>query len=328
MMDAEHTARHFDWDVADLTDQHGRTIVVTGASGGIGWEITQALVGAGATVIAAVRDVEKMAARVAQAADRQGYTAADRQGYRVLDGLDAAADRIVVRRVDVSDRRSIDRFIEALAADGVVLDALVNNAGASVPRFELSVDGIELTYATNLVGAARLAEGLLALLVGPAPRIVLVGTNLSQRLRAVPDLERSGDPAAFSQFRAYVRSKIAAAAFAVDLGERLAASGSPVRSVIAHPGVAATGMSAQADRALTRAIASVTTRLGRTAADAARSVIWSATAAEIEQGVFVGPALRRSDRRLHVVPVRGAVADPAFRARVREFLATDLAARP
>jgi hypothetical protein len=91
--------------------------------------------------------------------------------------------------------------------------------------------------------------------------------------------------------------------------------------VIAHPGVAATAMASQADNAVTRAIAAfITSRLARTPEDAARSVIWSASAPDIEQGVFVGPPLTRRDRRLHVVPVRGGAAHPAFRARVRAFV--------
>lgn len=304
--------RAFAWDVSEVADQDGRTVVVTGASSGVGLEVAGVLVRAGATVIAGVRDVAKMAALVP----------------RLTAGLDGGTARIETRLLDVADLRSIDGFATGLARDGVVLDALVNNAGISAPRFEMGPDGVELTYATNLVGPAVLAERLLPRLTGRDPRVVLVGSNLSQRTRAVPDLDEIGEPARFRQLAAYRGSKIAAAAAAVGLGERLLADGSPIRSVIAHPGVAATGMAAQADNAVTRAIAAaVTSRLARPAGDAARSVIWSATSPDVEQGVFVGPALRRRDRRLHVVPVRGAVADPAFRELVHDLVQTVLARR-
>jgi NAD(P)-dependent dehydrogenase (short-subunit alcohol dehydrogenase family) len=292
----------FEWDISDLTGQEGWTVVVTGASSGVGLAATAALLRAGARVIAGVRDVAKMAALVPQLTD-------------------GTVGRVEIRLLDVSHLRSIDEFASGLARDGVVLDALVNNAGISASRFRLSPDGVELTYATNLVGPAVLAERLLPRMTGTDPRVVLVGSNLSQRTRVVPDLDAVGEPARFRQFATYRGSKVAAAAYAVGLGERLAAAGSPVRSVIAHPGVAATAMAAQADGAVARAIAEVvTSRLARPASEAARSVIWSATSPAVEQGVFVGPALRRRDHRLHVVPVRGAAADPAFRQRVRAFV--------
>lgn len=301
----EASVEQFDWESSQLTDQHGRTVVVTGASSGVGFEVTKALVRAGATVIAGVRNTAKMSALVPQLVEA---------------GQGAASGRVVVRELDVSDRRSIDAFADELDT-GIVLDALINNAGISAARFAADGDGVELTYATNLLGPARLADRLLPRLTGRDPRVVLVGSNLSQRTSAVPDLARISDAAVYRQLVAYRGSKIAAAAHAVDLGERLAAAGSRVRSVIAHPGVAATRMAAQADNAVTRAIAAaVTGMLARDVADAARSVIWSAASPDVQQGVFVGPALRRRDRRLHVVPVRGGAADPAFRARVREIV--------
>jgi hypothetical protein len=79
-------------------------------------------------------------------------------------------------------------------------------------------------------------------------------------------------------------------------------------------------MNGQAETLTQRLGGMVARSLSRTATDGARSTLWSATAPDVTEGVFVGPALRRGDRRLHVVPVRGAAADPAFRARVRAFV--------
>jgi NAD(P)-dependent dehydrogenase (short-subunit alcohol dehydrogenase family) len=118
----------------------------------------------------------------------------------------------------------------------------------------------------------------------------------------------------------YTDSKTAATALAVDLGERLRAAGSDVRSVIAHPGIAATGMNDQAETLAQRLGGMIARSMARTAEDGARSTLWSATAPDVAEGVFVGPALRRGDRRLHVVPVRGTATDPVFRQRVRTFV--------
>jgi NAD(P)-dependent dehydrogenase (short-subunit alcohol dehydrogenase family) len=284
----------FPWEPDEMPDQHGRTVVVTGATGGLGLVVATRLADAGARVLAGVRDLDR-AARVLPA------------------GLEA-------RAVDTASVASVRAFARHLAEDGIVVDALVNNAGTSAPRFELGVDGVERTWATNVVGPAVLADAMLPVLGGPSPRVVLVGSNFSQRTSRVPDLDAVGDRSRFRQLAAYTASKTAAAALAVDLGERLRASGSTVRSVIAHPGIAATGMNGQAETRLATLAGSIARLAARTAEDGARAVLWAATAPDVEEGVFVGPALRRSDRRLHVVPVRGAAADPAFRARVRALV--------
>jgi NAD(P)-dependent dehydrogenase (short-subunit alcohol dehydrogenase family) len=286
----------FEWDPREMPDQHGRTVVVTGATGGLGLVVATTLAAAGARVVAGVRDLDKAA--------------------RVLPshpGLEA-------RLVDTASVASVTAFARRLADDGVLVDALVNNAGVSAARFALGVDGVERTWATNVVGPAVLADAVLPVLGGPSPRVVLVGSNLSQRATRVPDLDAVGDPARYRQFAAYTASKTSAAALAVELGERLRASGSPVRSVIAHPGVAATAMNGQAETRQARVAGRIARLVARTAEDGARSTLWAATAPDVSEGVFVGPALRRSDRRLHVVPVRGAAADPSFRTRARAFV--------
>lgn len=286
----------FEWEPAAMPDQHGRTVVVTGATGGLGLVVATTLASAGARVVAGVRDLDKAA--------------------RVLPvGLDLEA-----RLVDTASVASVTAFARQLAADGIVVDALVNNAGATLGTFGRTDEGIERTWATNVVGPAVLAEAMLPLLGGPSPRIVLVGSNLSQRTRRVPGPGGVDGPDDYSQFGVYTDSKTAAAALSVDLGERLRAAGSDIRSVIAHPGIAATGMNDQAETLAQRLGGMVARSMARTAADGARSTLWAATAPDVTEGVFVGPALRRGDRRLHVVPVQGPAADPAFRARVRAFV--------
>ncbi|MFJ3385586.1 MULTISPECIES: SDR family NAD(P)-dependent oxidoreductase [unclassified Curtobacterium] len=286
----------FPWELDQMPDQRGRTVVVTGATGGLGLVVATRLAAAGARVVAGVRDLDK-AARV----------------LPVGNGLEA-------RLVDTASVASVTAFARRLADDGIIVDALVNNAGVSVARFALGVDGVERTWATNVVGPAVLADAMLPVLGGPAPRVVLVGSNLSQRTSRVPDLDAVGRAEGYRQFAAYTDSKTAAAALAVDLGVRLRASGSPVRSVIAHPGIAATGMNGQAETAMARVAGRIARLAARTAEDGARSTLWAATAADVPEGVFVGPALRRGDRRMHPVPVAGAAADPVFRERVRAFV--------
>jgi NAD(P)-dependent dehydrogenase (short-subunit alcohol dehydrogenase family) len=292
----------FEWRLDDLAEQRDRTFIVTGATSGLGLVVARVLVHAGAHVILAVRDLIK----------------AEQILPLITSGGTGHAE---VRELDVASMSSVNAFADALAGDGVQLTALVNNAGVSVPTFRQGADGIELTTATNVVGPAILAERLLPLFAGPAPRVVLVGSNFSQRTRSAPDLDRMSKPEEYRQLRQYTASKVLAAAWAVDFSDRLAAIASPVRSVIAHPGVARTGMSDQAGGPVAKALASVVVpRIARTPEDGARAILFAATAPDVPERVFIGPGLRRSDARLHVVPVRGAAADPAFRSRVREFV--------
>ncbi|GAB3558143.1 SDR family NAD(P)-dependent oxidoreductase [Spelaeicoccus albus] len=291
----------FDFSFADIPDQRGRTIVITGATSGLGFVAARELAKAGAHIIIGARNRDK-AAHVAAALAGRGS--------------------VEIRPLDTASLDSIAAFAHDVLSEGPRIGALINNAGVSVARFDKGVDGTELTWATNVVGPAALAERLLPAMTGTDPRIVLVGSNLSQRTTAVPDLSGIDDASAFAQLGTYRSSKTAAAAVAVDLTDRLEATGSPIRSVIAHPGVAATAMNQQATTPMSRVTArAVDALLARTPDDAARSIVWAAVAPDVPQRTFIGPRLRRGDHRLHTVPVRGAAADPEFRAQVRNFVA-------
>lgn len=333
-----------------IPDQRGRTVVITGATSGLGLVAARRLSAAGARVIVGVRNPAKAArlfdnadtateagapidaatagtapssadssARAAAAVDPAAFDPSPTS--LTSRAADAARRAVEIRPLDTASLASIAAFANSLLADGIRLDALINNAGVSMPRFERSVDGTELTWATNVVGPAALTARLLPAMTSPGARIVLVGSNLSQRSSRIPDLSRVDDPGAFSQLGTYRDSKMAAAAWAVDLADRLGEAGSGTRSVIAHPGVANTAMNRQATTPTKRLATALVARLvARDVDDAVRSILWSATADDVPQRAFIGPALRRGDHRLHIVPVRGAAADAGFRAAVRGLL--------
>src|SRR5687767_2434732 len=97
------------WTATDVPDQHGRTVIVTGANSGLGVEVTRVLAGAGAKVIMACRDLNK--AQV------------------VADAIEGNTE---VRRLDLADLSSVRAFADGL--DGQV-DVLINNAGVmAVPK--------------------------------------------------------------------------------------------------------------------------------------------------------------------------------------------------
>ncbi|MFE7873229.1 SDR family NAD(P)-dependent oxidoreductase [Micromonospora humida] len=149
------------WTAADLTDQSGRTFVVTGASSGLGTAITRHLAARGGQVVMAVRDTAK-GARV-RAELRRAHPRAD----------------LVVRRLDLLDLDSVHAFVDDLHRDVDTVDALVNNAGiGTVPR-RLSPQGVESQFATNHLGHFALTVRLLpTLTLGRNPVVVTVSSGL------------------------------------------------------------------------------------------------------------------------------------------------------
>ena len=211
------------WTADRIPDLNGRTFVVTGATGGLGLVTTRELAAHGAHVILAVRDEEK--------------------GRRVAPGLE-------VRPVDLADLDSVRAFAGRLHADHRHVDVLINNAGVMAPPRTLSPQGYEVQFATNHLGHFALT-GLLfdLLLAGRDPRVVTV-TSVNHR-QAGPDFGPAAERR-YSPMGAYNVSKLANAIFGVELHRRLGAAGSPVRSMLAHPGYTATNLQTGATTGLWR----------------------------------------------------------------------------
>ncbi|WP_329280980.1 oxidoreductase [Streptomyces sp. NBC_00691] len=210
------------WTADRIPDQTGRLILVTGANSGLGLATTRALADRGGRVILAVRDEGK--------------------GRRAADELVAAGiapDLLAVRPLDLADLDSVRAFADRLHEEHPRLDVLVNNAGVMAPPRTLSAQGHELQFATNHLGHFALTGLLLDLLAaGRDPRVVTVSSiNHRQGSLRLDDLsgERGYTPMAF-----YNQTKFANTVFGLELHRRLSEAGSPVRSVLAHPGYTAT----------------------------------------------------------------------------------------
>jgi NAD(P)-dependent dehydrogenase (short-subunit alcohol dehydrogenase family) len=186
-------------------DLIGRTVLVTGATDGLGRALARALAERGATVLVHGRDPERIAATVDELRRAAG-----------------AEDRVRSYRADFASLAEVRAMAGELLGAEERLDVLVNNAGigTDVPgggeRME-SADGYELRFAVNYLAGYLLTERLLDLLTRSAPaRVVNVSSAGQMPLDfGDPMLERGYDGV-----RAYCQSKLAQVMQAIDLSER------------------------------------------------------------------------------------------------------------
>jgi NAD(P)-dependent dehydrogenase (short-subunit alcohol dehydrogenase family) len=291
----------------DIPDQTGRRAVVTGATGGLGYETAQALAGAGAEVVLAGRDPAKGAAALA----------------RILDRHPGA--RVRFAPLDLASLGSVAACAADLAARDEPVDLLVNNAGVmALPARRTTADGFELQFGTNYLGHFALTARLLPLLHRASrPRVVNVSSIVHHRgAIAFDDLQAKR---AYVPWGAYAQSKLAMLIFARELQRRSEAQGWGLTSLAAHPGWARTdlfanGPGAAGGWALRRSLMRLAMPfLSQSAAAGALPILFAATASGVVPGGYYGSV---GFRELKGPPGLAAVAaeacDPAVAARLWE----------
>ncbi|MEV2272701.1 oxidoreductase [Nonomuraea africana] len=277
------------WTAEQIPDQTKRVFVVTGANSGLGLATTRALARRGGHVILAVRDEGK--------------------GRRAVDEITAEQPgaSLEVRHLDLADLDSVRAFAKQVHTDHPRLDVLVNNAGVMAPPRSLSAQGHELQFACNHLGHFALTGLLLDLLAaGRDPRVVTV-SSINHRKGRIRFDDLAGERG-YSAMGCYDQSKFANAVFGWELHRRLTEAGSPVRSVLAHPGYTATNLQTSAPIGLWRVVFG---RIGnplfaQTPAQGALSQLYAATDPGVEGGQFIGPdglaELRGGPTRVRLSP--------------------------
>jgi NAD(P)-dependent dehydrogenase (short-subunit alcohol dehydrogenase family) len=203
------------WSIA------GKTVLLTGATSGIGLEAAVLLARQGARVVMVGRDPRKTEGAVAAVTARSG---AKDLSHLLCDFSSQAAVRALAEEV----RGRFDR-----------LDVLVNNAGGVNQARRLTVDGIETTFAVNHLGYFLLTSLLLDRLVRSASARVVTVASRAHRGGTL-DFDDLGYARGYSLMKAYARSKLANVLFAAELARRLAGTG--VTSNSLHPGVVDTSI--------------------------------------------------------------------------------------
>ena len=191
--------------------------LVTGANSGIGFETAKALVQRGMHVVLVCRD---------QARGKNALSAIRRL---------AAGREPALLLADLSSQGEIRRLNEEIRARYRRLDVLVNNAGACFERRELTVDGIEKTFATNHLAPFLLTNLVLDLVeAAPGGRIVNV---VSEAYPGRLDLTNLQGERSYNFFGAYAQSKLENILFTFELARRLDESGTTVNCVSPGPSV-------------------------------------------------------------------------------------------
>jgi NAD(P)-dependent dehydrogenase (short-subunit alcohol dehydrogenase family) len=236
-----------------------KLVVVTGPTSGIGQEIAAQLVAQGAEVVLACRDPAKGQATLAEITRRTG------------------SKKLSVMLVDTSSQSSIRAFATSFKAAHSHLDVLVNNAGINSRVRRQSVDGIELTFATNVLGYHLLTHELLDVLKASTPaRIVNVASTYAGNLD-LDDLQfqrRRYDP-----IKAYQQSKACNRLLTWALARRLEGSGVTANAM--SPGLVQTGLYRETPvpiRLLLRVIGLVH---GRSVEQGADTAVWLAGSPEV-----------------------------------------------
>lgn len=253
-------------------DLNGRVFVVTGATSGLGLATTTALARRGAHVVLAVRDEVK-----------GHHTAAHLKTHQPDARLD-------VRRLDLADPHSIRTFAQHLRDHGPHPHVLINNAGVMAPPHTLTPHGHELQFAVNHLGHFALTAHLIDLLThAHDPRVVTV-TSANHR-RARIDFDNLTGQHDYSPMRHYNQSKLANAVFALELHRRLTTAHNPVRSLLAHPGYAATHLPRTAAVGPVRLLYGHLLRpLAQTPTHGALPQLHAATAPDAQSGELYAPS--------------------------------------
>jgi NAD(P)-dependent dehydrogenase (short-subunit alcohol dehydrogenase family) len=212
------------WTLADLPAQDGRTIVVTGATSGLGAATAVALAARGAHVVLAARDADK--ARATMAAIRERHPAAS----------------VSHLPLDLADLRSVREASARLRDEHSHVDVIVANAGIMATPLTRTVDGFELQLAVNHLGHAAFVAGALpALQAAQAGRVVAVSST-AHRMGSIDLDDLDWRRTTYRRWAAYGRSKLANLLYVLELQRRFDAAGSPLLAVAAHPGYTRTAL--------------------------------------------------------------------------------------
>jgi NAD(P)-dependent dehydrogenase (short-subunit alcohol dehydrogenase family) len=257
-----------------------KTVVVTGANSGLGFEATKELARAGATVVMACRSLDR------------GESAA----YEIRDELpNGTGGKLDVRHCDLADLASVESFADGVRENYDELHVLCNNAGVmAIPRRETE-DGFEMQLGVNHLGHFALTGHLLDVLVETPGETRVVTHSSGAHTAGDIDFDDLMRERSYGKWEAYGQSKLANLHFAYELQRRLDDAGiTETKSIACHPGYADTnlqyrGPEEMGSRVRYGMMKVANAVFAQSAAKGALPLLYAATAPDAEGGAYYGP---------------------------------------
>jgi len=253
---------------ADVTDQSGKTILITGANTGLGFEATRVLAAKGARVLLACRSEAK--ANQAMDTIRSETPSADLH-FVELDQADFGSVRSCAEQIKKEER----------------LDVLLNNAGLMIPPYQLTKDGFESQFGVNHLGTFMLTCLLMDKVLETENSRVVVTSSIAHKGGKIFYDDINAEKSYKASPR-YKQSKFANILFMYELNRRLQARNSTAIAVGCHPGVATTELTRYLPKWV-MLFEPVVTSLFNTPAEGAWATLMAATWDQAKGGDYFGP---------------------------------------
>ncbi|MEN0052874.1 MAG: oxidoreductase [Mucilaginibacter sp.] len=276
------------WTKENIPDQTGKTVIITGANTGLGFEDALALYEKGANVIMAVRDTNK----AQQAVDK----------IRANGGN----GNVEAALLDLSSLESVKEFADNFVKQYQQLHLLINNAGVMMCPPAKSKEGFELQFGVNFIGHFALTGYLYPLLKNtPHSRVVTLSSGAHKWVDDIDfsnlKLEKTYDPR-----REYGISKLADLLFTIELQKRIRSAGDQILSLAAHPGITRTDLQRHVD--------DIDVQLAKYPVvmqpwQGALPTLYAATAPGVKGGSYYGPD---GENELHGYPALAKIGDSAL----------------
>ncbi len=243
------------WTPVQIKTPIAKSVLITGASSGIGLEAANFLAKNGANVHAAVRNIDK--------------------AKSVLDS------KVLIHHLDLSDLNSVKNFVFGF---GHEVDVLINNAGVMAIPLARTVQGFEMQIGTNHLGHFALTGQLL-------PRIkerVISVSSTAHRMGKI-NFDDLNWEKRYQRWLAYGQSKLANLLFTSELNNRLVKSNSKIKAIAVHPGFAATNLQSQTQSNVWDGIMSASNKyMAQSSFEGSWSTLFAITE-DIPGNSFVGP---------------------------------------